>query len=100
MYEEQKHRLFPRSSERRPVKYSNLYAEWAELDGFVAGLAESALAIRRPTAEEIEPFGYQKLSKELQEIEQEYPEVSRPIVEEFRFLERVLEVLRTLSKEE
>src|SRR5712692_8995739 len=102
MHEEQKHRLFPKSTTSRPEEYSNLYAEWAEFDGFVAGLAMRALAGEQLSPTEIEPYGprYRKLMEELQRFEQEYPEVHVPLSTSSDSSNESLDQLRGLSNEE
>jgi len=88
--------LFPKG--RLPEKYDDLHAEWAQLDGFVAGLAESTLAGKKWSPEEIEPYGYAEFRQRLERLEAEHPDIASPYIEAFQHLEDMLELLRAITR--
>lgn len=89
--------LFPKG--RLPSDFSDLHPQWAQLDGFVSGLAERALAGEALSAEEVEPFGYAELRRELEMFKERYPEIAGPYLAVFDHLQGMLDILRACAQQ-
>ena len=88
--------LFPKG--RLPSEFSDLHPQWAELDGFVSGLAERALAGEMLRPEEVEPFGYAGLRRLLEVLKAEHPDIAEPYLALFDHLDEMLNILRAISQ--
>ncbi len=97
MYQEQQRRKFPRLHPL-PAEFDDLNAEWADLGGFVAGLSHRALAGRRLRPEEVVPYGQIEFRQRLERFRSNYPEISRPFLDEFEFLDRILDLLLQIAE--
>lgn len=98
-YAELERRQFPRTHPL-PEEFDDLYAEWAELDGFVVGLTQRALAGKRLSPEEVVPFRHLAVRQRLAEFSDRHPEVARPILDEFNFLDDILDLLGQIARGE
>ena len=95
-YREQEERVFPEV--HLPQEYADLYAEWAELDGFVAGLAQRALAGKTLIPAEVEPVAHRVLSQRLERLRQDHPDVAPFLLEAFQPLEAMLDLLKSVAR--
>ncbi len=93
-YREQEERQFPDVD--LPQEYDDLYAEWVEMDGFVAGLAMRALAGERLLLSQVTPIGYDKLRPRLDRLRREFPELAPSILETFRLVDGILALLKSI----
>ncbi len=97
---EQGDRLFP-PRPRLPPEYADLKVDWSDFDTFVMGLAGRALSEEHLRPEDVEPFParHDEVRDRLRRLERDYPDIAPKYVEEFRFLEEMLEILRRLAHE-
>ncbi len=96
-YRQNKHRLFPRG--HLPDMFKDLYSEWVELDGFIMGLSARALAREKLSPEEIEPHGHKEFRQKLNDFEKAHPAIAHPYIAAFDHLERMLELLRAITRD-
>jgi len=96
-YRSNMHLLFPKG--RLPRDYSDLYPEWAQLDGFVSGLAERALSGENLDPQEVEPFGYGDLRRKLEKLKTEHPDLATPYLALFDQLDDILNILRAIARD-
>lgn len=94
MHEEQKGRVFPRRD--LPYEFRDLYAEWVEYDGFVAGLAMSLLSGRLLSADDIGPFKSREYRELLRRLRDHRPDLAKLYAAEFDFLDEMVELMRTI----
>src|SRR5438445_10749692 len=88
--------LFPKG--RLPSEFSHLQPQWAELDGFVSGLAERALAGEMLRPEEVEPICYAGLRRELEELKAEHHDIAEHYLALFDHLDEMLKIIQAYSQ--
>ncbi len=98
---ERDERIFP-AHPRLPAEYADLKADWSDFDTFIMGLADRALSGDRLKPEDVEPYRprYEEVRARLRRMENDFPNLSHTYIQEFQFLEEMLEILRQIAREQ